>query len=193
MVMAIMALIMALAGAAIFQTSRAGLPAASAAVQLRSLLSNARELAITTNTRTRVAFVTEGGPSDDGWAYRACVVLQRQFVGGGDEDEDSSPWRQVLASPVEMMPSGIYFDPSSPVFGVSDLHQRQGGSVAENFRYGYVEFQPTGGTTQSSAQNIVVLIPSTGPGEPAVNPDMRALIGVARTSGRIRIELPEAE
>lgn len=153
----------------------------TSAVQISSALAMARDLAVTSNRRTRFIIVDEadGNPA----------ALRRKSYGILQFDSASSQW--ALVHPLEHLPTGVVFgeDPENEaagrgVFDFRDQTTLRGGVV----EYVYLEFLPAGGTTANSGANIFSLVGDAGPDQPAPATMDYARLGVAQHTGRVKVE-----
>lgn len=153
----------------------------TSAAQISSTLSMARDLAVTSNRRTRFIIVT-GGDGDLGtMRLKSYGVLQY----------DSATSRYVMAFPLKQLPAGVFFDEDQEneaagrgIFDSLDKVEVRGGEVD----YAYVEFLPVGGTSATSGANIFSLVGGNAPGQPDPNAKDYARLGVAQHTGRVKVE-----
>lgn len=180
--LAVMAVVAVLSGAtAMMFTNGRSVGIKTSAAQVSSMLSMARDLAVTSNRPTRFIIVSEQGTNPGDLRLKSYGVLQY----------DISLAQYILASPLKQLPTGVYFyeDQSNEaagrgIFDSRDEFTIRGGQVD----YAYIEFQPTGGTKTSSGANIFSLAGGVSADVPLPNTADSARLGVAQHTGRVRVE-----
>jgi prepilin-type N-terminal cleavage/methylation domain-containing protein len=177
MVMAIVAVLSG-ATAMMFSDGKAlGIRTSSA--QVSSTLSMARDLAVTSNRRTRFVVVTENASNPGDLRRKSFGVLQYD----GSQFVPVSAWMQL--------PAGVYFTEDQKneatgqgIFDFRDQVMLRGNSV----EYAYIEFLPSGGTKGSSGENIFSLAAGTAPDQILAGKQDYARLGVAQHTGRVKVE-----
>jgi prepilin-type N-terminal cleavage/methylation domain-containing protein len=201
--MVVMAIIAALmtAGLRIFNGMNAGTVSTSM-TRVMDTISSARELAVTENCRTRFIIVTGSG----GWDAPAAWALHRYGVLRVPQDypdtSGTAPFQPV--SQGEDLADGVYFRPDrhetlnlaasgtaaaiKSIFDPGNIDQGPlwGGRTAQ---YAYIEFQPSGQTTEPSSQNTFEIEPSPSAGI-TTNAKNYVRFGVGQYTGRVRFQRP---
>lgn len=156
----------------------------TSAAQISSVLSMARDLAVTSNRRIRFIIVSNSGANAKDWRLRSYGVLKY--------DMDEATFK--VAMPLKSLPGGIYFgedqEGEASGHGVFDLQDQitiQGAPVD----YAYIEFLPTGGTTAVSGANVFSILSGREAGAPIPGSKNYARLGVAQHTGRVRMERKE--
>lgn len=146
-------------------------------------ISEARQLAIASNTRTRFVIFTDNNGNPTDWQMRRYGILREQRGATPGAIPTFS-----LAGSLDDLGTGVYFQQTREygkgVFANEDSGQVPG---AGNARYAYIEFLPSGETAGSSSSNVFQL----GRGvKPTSSPDetQGILIGVTQKVGRVRVE-----
>lgn len=180
--LAVMALVALLSGATamMFSNGRsAGIK--TSAAEISGALTMARDLAVTSNRRTRFIIVTEADSNPGDLRLKSYGILQY----------DTALAQYVLASPLKHLPTGVFFDEDQEneaagrgIFDSQDTAPIRGGNVD----YAYVEFLPAGGTKATSGSNIFSLVGGTAPGQPVPGSTDYARLGVAQHTGRVKVE-----
>jgi prepilin-type N-terminal cleavage/methylation domain-containing protein len=180
--LAVMALVALLSGATamMFSDGRA-VGIKTSASQISSTLTMARDLAVTSNRRTRFIVLTEANSNPADLRLKSYGVLQY----------DTALAQYALASPLKHLPTGVYFDEDQEneaagrgIFDSQDKFTIRGGEV----EYAYVEFLPAGGTKATSGANIFSLVGGSAPGQPLPGGKDYARLGVAQHTGRVKVE-----
>ena len=188
-VMAILAIMMALGAKALFSSNRNTI-LSSAAPQVASTISAARQLAITKNRKTRFAIIVTSSKSE--WDKHRYGVLS---IPEGDPPNIDNPTFEPVAR-FEDLPEGVYFrdnqhkgtgETGSVFHTTSDVDF--GGNSA---RYAYIEFLPTGGTSSATGMNIFEMQRAPSADKEVETKDY-IRFGVAQYTGRVKVERPEVK
>lgn len=178
-VMAIVALLSG-ATAMVFSDGRS-LGIQTSAAQVSSTLSMARDLAVTTNRRTRFMIVTEAATNPLDQQRKSYAVLQY----------DETLGQFVPVSPLKALPAGVLFagDQENEAIGQGIFDSRaqvvmRGASVD----YAYIEFLPSGGTSGNSAANIFSITQGVSADQGPTHQANYARLGVAQHTGRVKVE-----
>jgi prepilin-type N-terminal cleavage/methylation domain-containing protein len=180
--LAVMAIVAVLSGAtAMMFSDGKSLGIRSSSALVSSTLSMARDLAVTSNRRTRFAVVTENTANPG--------ELRRKSYGVLQYDDKSGEF--VVVSALKQLPAGVYFseDPENEatgqgIFGSRDHTPLRGTSV----EYAFIEFLPSGGTQGTSGENIFSLEAGTGADQTLSEKSDYARLGVAQHTGRVKVE-----
>jgi type II secretory pathway pseudopilin PulG len=180
--LAVTALVALLSGATamMFTNGRsAGLQ--TSAAEISGALTMARDLAVTSNRRTR--FIIVSGADDNPGTMRLKSYCILQY------DPAQAAFATVF--PLKHLPAGVYFDEDQEneaagrgVFDFRDRINLRGTGVD----YAYVEFLPAGGTTAASGANIFSLVAGSAAGEPLPGAKDYVRLGVAQHTGRVKVE-----
>jgi|GEM_PF-4899733 prepilin-type N-terminal cleavage/methylation domain-containing protein len=176
----VMAIVAILSGATamMFSDGRAlGIRTSSALVS--STLSMARDLAVTSNRRTRFVVVTENAANPDEMRRKSFAVLQY----------DDTEGRFVVVSAFKQLPAGVYFseDRTNEVAGQGIFNFRDQVLFRGNpVEYAFIEFLPSGGTKGTSGENIFSI--EAGAGQGGETRADYARLGVAQHTGRVKVE-----
>ena len=178
--LAVMAILAVLSGATAMMFSDGktlGIRTSSALVS--STLSMARDLAVTSNRRTRFVVVTENAANPGELRRKSFGVLQYDGA------------QFVIVSAFKPLPAGVYFAEDQEndatgqgIFDARDQVALRGGSV----EYAYIEFLPSGGTKGTSGENIFSLAAGTGADQVLPGKSDYARLGVAQHTGRVKVE-----
>lgn len=191
-VIAIIALVAAL-GVGAFNSSGKNIAVPTAAATVSNAVSAARQLAITKNCRTRFIIVTESGDRSEWKLHRYGVLRVKPDtvdLGGTVEWE--------LVGRMDDLPTGVYFREDTHdendvgPGGTSMFAREENASIAgKSVKYAYIEFLPSGGTSEPTASNIfeVTRAPSADDDIPDNKNYVR--IGVAKATGRVKFERPD--
>lgn len=178
--LAVMAIVAVLSGAtAMMFSDGKSLGIRTSSAQVSSTLSMARDLAVTSNRRTRFVVLTESASNPGELRRKSFGVLQYdgvQFV-------PVSAWKQL--------PEGVYFAEDQKneaagqgIFEFRDHVPWRGTSV----EYAYIEFLPSGGTKGTSGENIFSLAAGTTGEHILSEKQDYARLGVAQHTGRVKVE-----
>ena len=178
--LAVMAIVAVLSGAtAMMFSDGKTLGIRTSSAEVSSTLSMARDLAVTSNRRTRFVVVTENVSNPGELRRKSFGVLKHD----GTQFVPVSAWKQL--------PAGVYFAEDQKneasgqgIFAFRDQVLLRGNSV----EYAYIEFLPSGGTKESSGENIFSLAAGTGPDQILTEKRDFARLGVAQHTGRVKVE-----
>nr|MDQ3622894.1 prepilin-type N-terminal cleavage/methylation domain-containing protein [Verrucomicrobiota bacterium] len=144
-------------GAFAFQGTGHSTAVSASAAQISTFLSGARQLAVSSNRKTRFIILTNSPANPEDWRLRRYAVMQE--VSG----TNSSKPIFGLVTPLEQLRPGVYFqrdradatdrETSKTLFDAPDSMGIQNIAQAE---YAFIEFLPTGATSTPSAENIFV-------------------------------------
>lgn len=151
-------------------------------------LSEARELALSSNVRTRFAIFTDTSGNPEAWRLRRFAILREVR-----SEEDGAPGGFVLASSPENLSRGIGFQPADKYgAGVFAATSRANANLpgATDAEYAYVEFLPSGEASKSAAASIFQLGRDVKTEAQFASEDWAA-ISVSRLTGRVRVERKE--
>lgn len=191
----VMGLIVMLAGLGIYAFSNSGgsMAISTAASQVSTVVSAARQLAVSSNAKTRFIILADSDQNETEWRMRTYGILKEEpGVKVGNEPLFS------MVSQLEQLPAGIYFAPfdeqlevkatDGELFDPSRLGT-QPLQTKPNAEYAYIEFLPTGATTTSTGRNVFMMLRGAGPSEPLPNAEANKVgIGVAQMTGRVKVE-----
>jgi prepilin-type N-terminal cleavage/methylation domain-containing protein len=180
--LAVMAIVAVLCGATamIFSDGRS-LGIQTSAAQVSSTLSMARDLAVTSNRRTRFMVVTEDVTNPIDQRRKSYSVLQY--------DDGSAEF--VPVSVAKALPAGVFFgeDQENEASGRGIFESRAQISLRGSaVDYAYIEFQPSGGTSGNSAANIFSIVQGTAADQAPTQSANYARLGVAQHTGRVKVE-----
>ncbi|MGV3533771.1 MAG: pilus assembly FimT family protein [Chthoniobacteraceae bacterium] len=191
----VIGLIVVLAGIGVyaFTNQGSGMAITTAASQVSTAVAGARQLAVSSNARTRFIILADSDQNEEEWKLRTYGILKEEVgVKVGNEP------LFTMVSQLEQLPAGVYFAPfdeqlditvnDGQMFEESRLGTQpiQGRQDAQ---YAYIEFLPTGGTTTSTGRNVFMMLRAAGPGEPLPNAENNKVgIGVAQMTGRVKVE-----
>lgn len=182
-----MAIISVLAGASAVALQGSGKATSIAAdsSKIFTALSEARQLAISANTRTRFVIVTaaSGNPAD--WQMGRYGILREV----SDLPAGETPYFELVGR-LGKLGTGVYFQRGNEYgTGVFDSGSQSSGKLtgSGNVEYAYIEFLPSGGTTGTSTGNIFQIGRGIAP-DGAADKAQYAMLGVSQQTGRIRIE-----
>ncbi len=193
--MVVIGLIVTLAGLGVYAFNNTGqsLAITTAATQVSTVVAGARQLAVTSNARTRFIILADSDQNEDAWRMRTYGILKEEAgVKLGSEP------LFTLVSQLEQLPQGVYFAPFTDTLEVKSTDGEffdearfgtQQIQTKEDATYAYIEFLPTGGTTTSTGRNVFMMVRGAAPGTPLPNADNnRVGIGVAQMTGRVKVE-----
>lgn len=177
----------------------------TSAGQIVSAISNARDLAVAENCRTRFIIVTGSSGNPSSWRLHRYGILR--VPQDYPDISGTAPFIPVTSG--QDLTTGVYFRPdrhlsaatAASLTGTSgnqiksifdqtnlDVGQLWGGEMAQ---YAYIEFQPSGGTTEESAQNIFEI--EVAPSADIVTSGSNYVrFGVAHYTGSVEFERPSA-
>jgi prepilin-type N-terminal cleavage/methylation domain-containing protein len=196
----VMAIIVILAGVGVsaFQSGGRNSVVSTAAAEVSGMIEGARQLAISSNHRTRFFVVTGSSSNPKEWRLARYGVMREKRLDSGKSEFN-------MVTPLKPLQSGAYFreDDESlasgvkgPSGGIFDSTSEDHATIqGENVEYAYIEFLPTGGTTGGSGQNLFKILRAPD-AETAPSEDQRsnyARIGVAQHTGRVKIQRPEIQ
>ncbi len=178
-------------GAFAFQGSGHSTAVSASAAQISTILSGARQLAVSSNRKTRFIIITNSPANPEDWRLRRYAVIQE--ISGTNS---SKPIFRIV-TPLEQLRPGVFFqrdradardrETSKTLFEEPDSMGIQNVAQAE---YAFIEFLPTGATSTPSAENIFVVERAVEPGVSLSNNQLYARIGVAQHTGRVKVERP---
>lgn len=179
----VVSIVSILAGAGAIALNGKSASISTDSAKIFSMISEARQLAITANVRTRFIIFTGSERNPLEWHMRRYGILreQRDTLSGM-----TSSFEQV-GSP-NSLGAGVYFQ-QTKAYGKGVFESEDSGKLpgAPNADYAYIEFLPSGMTTGASAANVFQI----GLGDSsASSPDetQNIVIGVTQKVGRVRIE-----
>jgi prepilin-type N-terminal cleavage/methylation domain-containing protein len=162
--------------------------------QMAGAIEGARQLAITSNCRTRFAVLTNSTSNKDEWRLHSYVIL-KEDPGSSLSSLTGQPTFAVV-TPIEQLRSGIYVQRDTSLELPKDTRQmleRTATCTVQNVpaaEYAYIEFLPTGAATTTTGENIFVVERAVEPGVSLPNNHNFARIGVTQHTGRVRVERP---
>ena len=191
----VLALIIVLAGMGVyaFNSQGSSMAITTAATQVSTTVSGARQLAVSTNAKTRFIILADSDQNEDEWKLRTYGILKEEVgVKVGNEP------LFTLVSQLEQLPVGVYFAPfdqqvdlavpDGQMFDESRLGT-QPIQTRDQAQYAYIEFLPTGGTTTSTGRNVFMMLRGAGPAEALPNSENNKVgIGVSQMTGRVKVE-----
>lgn len=144
-----------------------------------SAIAEARQLAISANTRTRFIFFTDAPDNPKEWWLRRYAILR--------EVKEEIPYFEMAYAPWNLSPGLCFQRGTGYGDGIFAMESRASGAMpgAVTAEYAYIEFLPSGATAGASAATIFQI------GREAVtasDTEQYALIGVSRQTGRVRME-----
>lgn len=196
--MVVVGLIVVLAGLGVYAFNNSGpsLALSTAASQVSTTVAGARQLAVSSNAKTRFVILADSDQNAPEWRMRTYGILKEERgVKVGNEP------LFTMVSQLEQLPVGVYFAPFTGKLEIpkTDLFDparfgTQSIQGKANAEYAYIEFLPTGGTTTSTGHNVFMMERGAGPGEPLPNADANKVgVGVAQMTGRVKVERFTAE
>lgn len=159
--------------------------------QVAGAIEGARQLAVTTNCRTRFGILTNNPANRQDWKLRSYVVL-KEAPGSG---LNGAPSFSVVTA-LEQLRTGIYMQRDVSLAlpeGGRQMLERTATCPLQDVgsaEYAYIEFLPTGAATTSTAENIFVIERGIEPGVSMPNNHNITRIGVTQHTGRVRVERP---
>jgi len=159
--------------------------------QVAGGIEGARQLAVTTNCRTRFGVLTNDPANKEEWRLRSYVVLKEA---PGSSLNGQAAFSAVTS--VEYLRTGIYVQRDVSVDlpkGGKQMLERTATTALQDVasaQYAYIEFLPTGAATTSTSENIFMIERGMEPGVSLPNNHNFARIGVTQHTGRVRIERP---
>ncbi|RYD66698.1 MAG: prepilin-type N-terminal cleavage/methylation domain-containing protein [Verrucomicrobiaceae bacterium] len=206
-VVGIIAVIAAI-GMTAFSGGGPGVLLSTSTAQVSSMLSGARQLAVSQNCRTRFYILLNEDPNKPEWRLRGYGILKEELG-----VSDGSKGVFVPATGLNLLREGIYFQRELPEEGETDpvdpgtepesgeerkpvldrTPELMSFQNIDGVKYAFIEFLPTGGTETASAYNILRLERGLEPGVSMPNQTNYVRIGVAKHTGRVKIERPEIQ
>ncbi len=179
-------------GAYIFSGDRTFAAALSTSTsQVAGAIEGARQLAVSSNTRTRFAILTNSEDNKEEWRLRSFVVLKEA---PGSSYAGAASFSPITA--LEQLRAGIYVQTDSsldlPEGGKQMLERTETTRIQgiDGVEYAYIEFLPTGAATTPTGENIFMIERAVTPGVSLANNHNFARIGVTQHTGKVRIERP---
>ncbi len=173
------------AGAVALQGNGKASSIATDAAKIFTALSEARQLAISSNTRTRFVIVTAASDKPEDWKMERYGILREV----SDLPAGETPYFELVGR-LGKLGTGVYFQKGSEYgTGVFDSGSQSSGKLigTGNVEYAYIEFLPSGGTTGPSTGNIFQIGRGVTP-DGSADETQYALLGVSQQTGRIRIQ-----